>query len=97
MLFDLAVGHVDAESVLDCAWVAIPAIRAQSSARTTGYTSPSVDEPFRVTFTGQGIDVAGRLATIESADEFVGAINALKPLLRRVDEMKGRDEDEAAN
>jgi hypothetical protein len=74
-------------------------LRTQSSARTTGYTSPPVDEPFRVTFTGQGIDVAGRLATTESADDFVGAINALKPLLRRVDEVKKPkvdDEDEAA-
>jgi hypothetical protein len=75
-------------------------LRTQSSARTTGYASPSVDEPFRVTFTGQGIEVAGRLATTESADDFVGAINALKPLLRRADEVKkptGDDEDEAAN
>jgi hypothetical protein len=33
-------------------------------------------------------------------DDFVGAINALKPLLRRADEVKkptGDDEDEAAN
>ena len=75
-------------------------LRTQSSTRTTGYTSPSVDEPFRVTFTEQGIDVAGRLSTIESADEFVGAINALKPLLHRVDEVKKSavdDEDGAAN
>ena len=27
VLFDLAIGHVDAESILDCAGVAVPAIR----------------------------------------------------------------------
>ena len=27
VLFDLAIGHVDAESVLDCAGIAVPAIR----------------------------------------------------------------------
>jgi hypothetical protein len=39
-------------------------------------------EPFKITFTASGIDVAGRIVTAQDAEEFVNAINALKMLLR---------------
>jgi hypothetical protein len=47
-------------------------------------------EPFRVTFLGQGqgIEIVGRIADAESADELVRAVSALKLLLRPLDPVK---------
>ena len=49
-------------------------------------------EPFRVSFTGSGIEIAGRITDAESADELVRAVNALKLLLRPVGEAKRPDQ-----
>lgn len=63
-------------------------------ARTAAFVSAhpgvevSVSEPFRVSFTGNGIEVTGVLNSRERADELVGAINALKVLLRPAQEAK---------
>ena len=66
-----------------------PSMREQPSAKSTPpyattYERASGGEPFKVIFTGHGIDVAGRLATPKDADDFVSAINALKLLLRPI-------------
>jgi hypothetical protein len=45
-------------------------------------------EPFKITFTGKGIDVSGRIETLEEANECLRAIDALKPLLRPISEIK---------
>ena len=42
----------------------------------------TVMEPFRVSFTGDGIEITGRLTTPERADEMIKAITALKNLLK---------------
>ncbi len=42
----------------------------------------SVSEPFRVSFTGDGIELTGRLTSAEKADEMIAAIKALKVLLK---------------
>jgi hypothetical protein len=39
-------------------------------------------EPFRVSFTGSGIEITGRVSTPEDADDLVRAVNALKILLK---------------
>ncbi|HWY15595.1 MAG TPA: hypothetical protein VNX86_10710 [Rhizomicrobium sp.] len=49
-------------------------------------------EPFRVSFTGSGIEVSGLLNTPERADELVRAINALKVLLRPLGQDKTDEE-----
>ncbi len=51
--------------------------------RTPQVSSPSGGEPFRVTFLGNAMEIAGRIDTRERADELVEAINALKVLLPR--------------
>lgn len=62
-----------------------PSMQAQSvSSRAT----PSSTEPFRVSFSPGGIDVSGRITDMESADELVRTINALKLLLKPTSEIK---------
>jgi hypothetical protein len=39
-------------------------------------------DPFKVTFTGSGIEIVGRIATERDADSLVSAVNALKLLLQ---------------
>lgn len=50
----------------------------------TTYTPASGAEPFRVSFTGSGIEITGKLTTPDVADEFIRAVSALKMLLRPV-------------
>lgn len=51
----------------------------------------SVERPFAVTFVGDAIDIAGRVADEASADRLIEAVQALKILLR------ARKKDEAAH
>lgn len=53
---------------------------------------PASGQPFRVTFTGDGIEITGRIDSAERADELVRAVNALKTLLRPVGSGKRPDE-----
>jgi hypothetical protein len=53
-------------------------------------------EPFRVTYTTGGIEVSGRLTDTESAEHFIGTIEALKRLLPAAPKRSEKD-DEAAN
>ena len=53
---------------------------------------PQGGEPFRVTFTGSGIEITGRIDSAERADELVNAVNALKLLLRPVGQAKRSEE-----
>jgi len=49
------------------------------------YLNPAVlpeGEPYRVTFTGAGIEVTGRLNSIGDADRLIKAVEALKGLIR---------------
>ncbi|MDE2465426.1 MAG: hypothetical protein KGO02_17195 [Alphaproteobacteria bacterium] len=61
-----------------------PATHGKPSVRQPHETvfTPASGEPFRVSFTGAGIEVSGLLSSPERADELVRAINALKVLLR---------------
>lgn len=62
-----------------------------SSGPAAGYSTtftPASGVPFRVSFTGGGIEVTGLLKTQERADELIRAINALKILLMPVTEAK---------
>jgi hypothetical protein len=43
---------------------------------------PSPPEPFQVMFNNRGIEVSGRLKTEQDADKLIGALTALKKLLR---------------
>jgi hypothetical protein len=54
----------------------------------TVYTPASGGEPFRVSFTGNGIEVAANLTSPQVADDLVRAINALKLLLRPTEEFQ---------
>ncbi|HEV2162451.1 MAG TPA: hypothetical protein VGR52_09505 [Stellaceae bacterium] len=56
--------------------------------QTTTFTPASGAEPFRVTFTGNGIEIAGRITDEASADDLVRAVNALKLLLKPLAEIK---------
>ena len=44
----------------------------------------SVSESFRVTFTGDSIEITGWITDPEQADEMINAIRALKLLLRPI-------------
>jgi hypothetical protein len=46
--------------------------------------TPASGEPFRVSFTGDGIEIGGRITSAERADELIRAIEALKVLLKPV-------------
>jgi hypothetical protein len=51
----------------------------------TGYETtftPASGEPFRVSFVPGGIEVSGRLTSLERADEMIAAIKALRLLLK---------------
>ena len=50
-------------------------------------------EPFRVSFSGSGIEVTARLTDPASADELIRSINALKLLLRPASEIKKPDDE----
>lgn len=58
--------------------------RGPQQSYPTTYTPAPGGEPFRVSFTGDGIDVSGRLTTEDRADELIRAITALKTLLNPV-------------
>lgn len=52
------------------------------------------DEPFRVSFTGTGIEVTARLTDVASADQMIRSIEALKLLLKPVGQVnKSEDSD----
>jgi hypothetical protein len=53
-------------------------------------------EPFRVSFTPGGIEVCGKLTNAEQADELIAAIQALKLLLKRTDQIPrpAREDDD---
>lgn len=67
-------------------------MQAPSAARHV--TPPLGNEPFRVSFSPGVIDVSGRITDLESAEELVRTINALKLLLRPSSEIK-KPKDEA--
>lgn len=48
----------------------------------------SEDEPFRVSFTGSGIEIVARLTNEASADELMRAVSALKMLLKPSNQVK---------
>jgi len=50
------------------------------------------DEPFRVSFTGTGIEVTARITDVASADQMIRSIEALKMLLRPASEIKKPDD-----
>lgn len=52
----------------------------------TVFRRASGEEPFRVTFLGQGngIEIVGRIADAESADDLIRAVSALKLLLKKI-------------
>jgi hypothetical protein len=52
----------------------------------TIFTPPS-GEPFKVSYTPGGIEISGTLTSLERADELIQAIQALKVLLKRMDEV----------
>lgn len=56
--------------------------------QTTTFAPASGKEPYRVTFTGNGIEIAGRITDEASADDLVRAVNALKLLLKPTAEIK---------
>lgn len=68
---------------------AVP-MQSHTAARQTP-PPPPVGEPFRVSFSPGGIDISGRVTDLESADELVRTINALKLLLKPNAEMKKAD------
>jgi hypothetical protein len=49
-------------------------------------STPASGDPFRVILTGSGIEITGPIDCAERADELVRAVNALKPLLRPVEQ-----------
>jgi hypothetical protein len=57
----------------------------------TTLTPASGSEPFRVSFTGSGIEITGKLTTPDVADEFIRAVTALKTLLRPVGQVQKPD------
>ena len=58
----------------------------QPGSRFTPPPSLPAGEPFRVSFSGSGIEVTARLTDPASADELIRSINALKLLLRPASE-----------
>lgn len=50
------------------------------------------DEPFRVSFTGSGIEVTARLTDVASAEHMIRSIEALKLLLKPAREIKKPDQ-----
>lgn len=68
--------------------MATPRSGQRQSYSTTFTAVPGASEPFRVTFTGDGIEIAGRVTSPESADDLVRAVNALKLLLKPLDDVK---------
>jgi hypothetical protein len=66
----------------------LPPNQALQRPYATTYTPASGGEPFRVSFTGNGIEISGRITSPESAEELVRAVNALKLLLKPVAEVE---------
>jgi hypothetical protein len=64
------------------AFIAPPALRVVEETRAAPPLSPPSQEPFRVSFTGKGIEIIAKIRSAKDADELVSAINALKLLLR---------------
>lgn len=54
----------------------------------TAFTPGGGGEPFRVSFTGTGIEIAAKITSPDVADDLVRAVNALKLLLRPAGEAK---------
>lgn len=54
----------------------------------TVWTPASDAEPFRLTFTGTGFEIAAKITSPDVADDLVRAINALKLLLRPTSDFK---------
>lgn len=61
---------------------------------STVFNRASGGEPFRVSFTGSGIEITGRITTAADADDLVNAVNALKLLLKPAGHAKRPDEPE---
>ena len=51
-------------------------------------TRVAESEPFRVSFTGCGIEITAKLTTPDVADDLIQAVSALKLLLRPTDFVK---------
>lgn len=56
-------------------------LQAQPRHETT-VEPPAKGEPFRVSFTGKGIEITAKISSPSDADDLIAAINALKLLLR---------------
>ncbi len=80
-----SVGYAPEMPVSTPAEVRMPPITAQVRGHPPTFEAA---EPFRVSFSGSGIEVTARLTDAASADELIRSINALKLLLRPVSEIK---------
>jgi hypothetical protein len=66
----------------------ITGLRTDPPRYETTYTPASDAEPFRVTFTGSGVEIAAKITSPQVADDLIRAVEALKRLLRPLGEAK---------
>ena len=62
--------------------VSEPAARQPEAAYKAVFNSAGSEEPYRLLFTGGGIEITANITSLESADDLVRAVNALKVLLK---------------